>query len=190
MTVVSDPLVARTPPVDCSPWRPLTDCWADRELTSPGLYRIRRVGRDDLDYIGQTGLRLRERLAMLKGVYRSEMPYRDPHTVAPALWAQRQLGGEDYEASTCPVAGNARWRKALESVAVALYRQAHRRSPTLNFGRMPIRYRVASPNNARVVAARRRFRGGTTKVSDSSHLRSICPTDLLEADACSERWCG
>jgi hypothetical protein len=32
--------------------------------------------------------------------------YRDPHTVGPALWAQRQLGGEEYEASTCPVVGD------------------------------------------------------------------------------------
>ena len=59
----------------------------DGELTALGLYRIRRAGRDDLDYIGQTGLRLRDRLAMLRGIYRDKMPYRDPHTVAPALWA-------------------------------------------------------------------------------------------------------
>jgi hypothetical protein len=32
---------------------------------------------------------------MLRGIYRPEMPYRDPHTVGPALWAQRQLGGEE-----------------------------------------------------------------------------------------------
>ena len=83
-------------PPDWSPWRPLNTCWTDRKLISPGLYRIRRAGRDDLDYIGQTGLQLRARLAMPKGVYRSEMPYRDPHTVAPALWAHRQHGGEDY----------------------------------------------------------------------------------------------
>ena len=61
-----------------SAWRPLTTCWADAQLTSPGLYRIRRGGRLHLDYIGQTGLRLRERLGMLRGVYRPEMPYRDP----------------------------------------------------------------------------------------------------------------
>ena len=64
---------------------------------------------------------------MLRGVYGSEMPYRDPHTVAPALWAQRQLTSEDYEASTYPVVGDARWRKALECVAIALPgRAAHR----------------------------------------------------------------
>ena len=35
----------------------------------PSLYRIRRVGRADLDYIGQTGVGLRRRLAMLSGIY-------------------------------------------------------------------------------------------------------------------------
>jgi hypothetical protein len=107
------------------------DCLLDPELTSPGLYRIRRVGRDDLDYMGQTDLRLRRRLGMLKGVYRTGMPYCDPQTVGPALWAQRLLGGEEYEASTCPVVGDAPWRKALECVALAQYRQEHRGSPTL-----------------------------------------------------------
>src|SRR5262245_38440988 len=106
-------------PLNWSSWRPLSACWLDRQLASPGLYRIRRGDREDLDYIGQTGLRLRDRLAMLKGVYRSEMPYRDPHTVGPALWAQRQVGGEDYEASTCPIPGDVRWRKAMEAVAIA-----------------------------------------------------------------------
>jgi len=133
---------------------PLAACWADRDLTSPGLYRLRRADRAELDYTGQTGLHLRERLRMLRGVYRTEMPYRDPHTVAPALWALRQLGGEDYEASTSPVAGDARWRKALECVAIALYRQEHRRSPTFNFGRMPA---CRLPH---VVSKQREDRGG------------------------------
>ena len=97
---------------------------------------------------------------MLRGVYQSEMPYRDPHTVGPALWAQRQIGGEEYEASTCPVIGDARWRKALECVAVAQYRHEHRRSPTFNFGRMPVGYRMSSANNARSGGGRKRFRGG------------------------------
>ena len=177
-------------PLGWSPWRPLTACWADQELSASGLYRIRRVAHDDSDYIGQTGLRLGERLAMLRGIYRSEMPYRDPHTVGPALWSQRQLGGEEYEASTCPVVGDVRWRKALECVALAQYRQQNRRSPTFNFGRMPAGYRMSSANNARLVAAGGRFREGPTDASDASHLPSLCPIGSLEGDPCSEGWCG
>jgi hypothetical protein len=179
-----------SPLLNWSAWRPLSACWVERELALSGLYRIRRAGCDELDYIGQTGLRLRDRLGMLKGIYGSEMPYRDPHTVAPALWAQWHVGGEDYEASTCPVEGDARRQKALECVAIALYRQEHRRSPTFNFGRMPVGYRMSSPNNARVAAASKRFRGGRMDASDSSHLPSICPVGSLDADGCADTWCG
>jgi hypothetical protein len=67
-------------------WHPLRGASRDPELPrSPGLYRIRRAGRDDLDYIGQTSLRLGQRLGMLSGVYAEEMPYGDPHTAGPAL---------------------------------------------------------------------------------------------------------
>src|SRR5687768_5831166 len=76
--------------VDWSPWHALEGCWRGVLIPEqPGLYRIRRIGRDDVDYIGQTGLGLRKRLGMLRGVYGTKMPYRDPHTAAPALWALR-----------------------------------------------------------------------------------------------------
>jgi hypothetical protein len=173
-----------------SPWRALNVSWTDPLLTSPGLYRVRRVRRDDLDYIGQTSLPLRQRLRMLRGLYAVEMPYRDPHTVAPALWAQRQIGGEEYEASVCPLDVDGRRRKGLECVAIALYRQEHRRSPTFNFGRMPPGYRMSSGNNNKLVSSGRRFRGGPADAEDASHLPSICPTAPLDQDGCGERWCG
>jgi hypothetical protein len=72
-------------------WRPLAPGSRDPEIPHlPGLYRIRRVGREDLDYIGQTGMgtmTLRKRPGMLRGVFGEIMPYRDPHTAGPALWA-------------------------------------------------------------------------------------------------------
>jgi hypothetical protein len=53
-------------------WRPLAAASRDPEIPHrPGLYRIRRIGRDDFDYIGQTGMgtmTLRKRLGMLRGV--------------------------------------------------------------------------------------------------------------------------
>jgi hypothetical protein len=69
-----------------------------RESSIPNtarLYRIRRVGRDDLDDVGQTGtgtMNLRKRRAMLKGIY-EPMPYRAPHTAGPALWALLRARG-------------------------------------------------------------------------------------------------
>src|SRR5690348_11544349 len=115
--------------LDWSDWQPLEGSW--RTITVPplpGLYRICRQGREDLDYIGQTGegtMTLRSRLGMLKGIYGPVMPYRDPHTAGPALWALRQLGSLPFLVSFVPIAGSTSWRKGLECVAISLYRQQH-----------------------------------------------------------------
>jgi hypothetical protein len=60
------------------------------------------MGRGDVDYIGQTGMgtmTIRKRLRMLRGVYGELMPYRDPHTAGPALWALYHQTGEDSVAA-------------------------------------------------------------------------------------------
>jgi hypothetical protein len=58
----------------------------------PGLYRIRPVGKECLVYIGETKRTLRDRLHTLRlELEKSEqMPWSDPHTEAPALWAWRE----------------------------------------------------------------------------------------------------
>ncbi len=106
-----------------STWCPLENCWRGSAIPAePGLYRVRRVGAESLDYIGQTGLTVRRRLAMLASVYRTEMPYRDPHTAGPALWALRHALGCEFEASVLPIEGDTRHRKGLEALALARYR--------------------------------------------------------------------
>lgn len=172
------------------PWRPLTTCWSDRQLASPGLYRIRRAGREEIDYIGQTGGPLIVRLQALKRIDQKEMPYRDPHTVGPALWAQQQLTNEPYEASTCSIESDLRWRRALEAIATALYRQEHGRSPTFNFGRMPSGYRMSSGNNQKLVAAGKRFRGEPCSDPQECHLPSLAPVGPLTQDFAADDWCG
>ena len=59
---------------------------------------------------------------MLAGVYGPQMPYRDPHTAGPALWALRDWEGCDFEVSVTVVEGTKVQRKALEAVAITLYR--------------------------------------------------------------------
>lgn len=174
-----------------SPWVPLEGCWlGTRTPAEPGLYRIRRVGRDDLDYIGQTGLPLWQRLGMLRGVYAVDMPYRDPHTAGPALWALRHASGCSFEASVCSVVGDARQRKDLEALAIGLYRQERGRSPNMNFGRMPAGYRMSSGNNARLVAAGLRLRGGPWEDATASHVEGIAPMGPLDGDLQGPAWCG
>lgn len=174
-------------------WEPLRDAWRRPSVPStPGLYRIRRVGRGDLDYIGQTGsgaMNLPKRLAMLKGIYGSEMPYRDPHTAGPALWAFVHQG-HVLEVSTVRVEGSASWRKGLEAVAIALYRQQHGCSPTVNFGRMPPGYTMSSGNNAKLVAAGKRVRGSMTVETRACHEPGVPPTGLFDGPPQGSEWVG
>jgi len=163
-----------------SDWQPLELCWRGSVIPSkPGLYRIRRAGRDDLDYFGQTGrgtMTLKKRLGMLSGIYANEMPYRDPHTAGPALWALRHSLACNFEVSVLPVQGTTPWRKGLEALAISLYRQQVRQSPTVNFGRITEGYAISSK---RLVKEGQGFRGGLTDRSHANHLPSIAPTGTL-----------
>lgn len=175
-----------------TPWHPLLTSPQDLTIPkSPGLYRIRRAGRTDVDYIGQTGMRLGQRLAMLRGLYADQMPYRDPHTAAPALWALRHRTGCEFEVSVVPVTGSTPWRKGLEALAISLYRQEHGTSPTVEFGRMPIGYRPSSQNNARLVRLEKRFRGGPEPdLAHTSHAPGLPPVGRLGGDPQALDWNG
>ena len=107
--------------------------------TDEGLYRVRHTERGGLTYIGETGRSLRGRVRSLsRGAYADEMPYRDPHTAAPTLWAIRDAHGDDFEVSyTAPErAEDKQHRKGLEDALIALYRREEGESPTANFGRI------------------------------------------------------
>jgi len=169
-----------------SAWYPLENCWQDSVIPSlAGLYRVRRQGTEGLDYVGQTGvgtMTLRKRLAMLKGVYANEMPYRDPHTAAPALWALRHRTSCSFEVSVVPVDGSTPWRKGLESLAISLFRQQEKRSPTVNFGRMPVGYQISSGNSRRLVEKGKRFQGGVSDAESINHQPGVAPVGALTGD--------
>lgn len=175
-------------------WLPLVRAgWDARVPRRPGLYRIRRVGFDGLDYIDQTGAggtTLQRRLGMLEGVYGAEMPYADPHTAGPALWALRHETRCEFEVSVAVVEGTPSRRLGLEALAIALYRHERGRSPTLSFGRMPAGYRKSTGNNARLVAAGLRRRGGPDVTLRDGGDTSIPPVGPLTGDAGGSAWCG
>ena len=182
-------------PAAWSAWVPLGAAPMAADIPAQaGLYRIRRLGFDGLDYVGQTGaggMTLRKRLGMLRGVYGEVMPYNDPHTAGPGLWALRNAAGSDFEASTCAVDGDAPWRRALECCVISLYREAWRVSPTLNFGRMPVGYRKSSGNNRRLAEAGRRFRGGLVGVTeDTVDGAGIPPVGPLDGDSQADDFGG
>jgi len=130
-----------------SDWGSLGDSWATAPR-EPGLYRLRRDDFDGVDYIGQTGAGIRRRLSHLRGAFSAEMPYSDPHTAGPGIWALRQGHGGDFLASSAPTSADTPVRRALECVAISLYRQETRESPTLNFGRIPAGYTKSVRNKS------------------------------------------
>jgi hypothetical protein len=178
-------------------WSPFTahaGCWRGNYIPDqPGLYRVRRIGQLSLDYIGQTGtgtMTLRRRLAMLAGVYAGEMPYTDPHTAGPALWAIRNETSASYEVSVFSVVGPTQWRKGLEALAIANHRQEFGRSPTVNFGRMPMGFRRSSGNNQQLVLADKRFRGGPCDTCEHYHASGIPPRGPIVEDPQGPEWCS
>jgi hypothetical protein len=174
-------------------WQPLEKSWLGKQLPEvPGLYRIRLLDEaPHMTYIGQSS-NLKDRLAGLRQVYGDQMPYKAPHTVGPALWAWRQKYPQAYlEVAVAPVPElPTTLRLGLECLALAWYRQQNQQSPLCQFGRMPAGYTPSSGNDARLVVAGKRVRGGPTAHLLDCHLPGIAPAGPLTGDPHARDWCG
>lgn len=128
-----------------SEWVPFTaEKHEFREIpNAPGLYRIRPAGCDFLMYIGGTRRTVYQQLNQLRYTLKRTdlMPWNDPHTAAPALWAWRDAEGFEYECSGAPLDASTSGRQGMESLLLYQYRQQHGESPLCNFGRFHPRYR-------------------------------------------------
>jgi len=136
-------------PTWCSlPWTPWVPFTADKEEfrlipKDPGLYRIRPAGKDFLVYIGETRRQLHWRLHELRHtLQRGElMPWNEPMTEAPSLWAWQKAEGYSYECSAAPLDASPGGRRGMQSYLLYQYRQEHGESTLCNFGRFHPRYR-------------------------------------------------
>jgi hypothetical protein len=177
-----------------SPWVPLEGIGRDRSVSDlPGLYRIRSVETGRILYVGQTGRSLRGRLAQLKGVYGELMPYNDPHTVGPALWAHRIDTGETFEASVVVLEVDRADRMGREALEITKQRIIDGCSPAYNFGRMPHGWIKSTGNNRRLVEAGGRFRGRRMSEGELAELPadpSVPPPVTLDDDVRSPDWLG
>jgi hypothetical protein len=103
--------------------------------TIPGVYRVRAKNFQKLVYIGET-TNLKTRTSSLStNSYKEMMPWNDPHTAAPNLWAWRQEQRWDYELSVAPVDFPTQKRKALECYLLWKYRLEVGESTICNHGR-------------------------------------------------------
>ncbi len=112
----------------------------------PGLYRIRPAGKDFLMYIGETRRTVHERLNELRHTLKRTdlMPWNDPHTAAPSLWAWQDAEGFEYECSAAPLDASINGRRGMESFLLYRYRQEYGESTLCNFGRFHPRYRKST----------------------------------------------
>ncbi|MDL0145541.1 GIY-YIG nuclease family protein [Halobacterium salinarum] len=157
--------------------------------TDEGLYRVRHPARPGLEYIGETGRSVRGRVrALAHGVFAEEMPYRDPHTAAPCLWAVQQEEAEKLEVSvtTPTLAEDKQSRKAFEDALIAVYRREMGESPTANFGRIIDGYRQSTYRSGEE-------RGGPLEPgqTESNTEDGVGPLDWSRSsDVLSEDWMG
>lgn len=134
--------------LEWSEWKPLHAESFSEIPKAPGLYRVRqqRESRSFLEYLGESGDTRRRVQSLARGAYAKEMPYRDPHTAAPCLWAIRDAVGPELEVSyvTPPEAEDDQHRKGIEAALIALHRRETNQSPTANFGRIIEGYKQSS----------------------------------------------
>lgn len=176
--------------LDWSPWLSLhPDDEEVRTLsTDPGLYRVRHVDYEGLVYIGETGRSLRGRIYSLRrGIYDGEMPFSDPHTASPSLWAIVDRHGPGFEVSgaTPAMAEDKQQRKAIEDALIALHRRGTKTNLVGNFGRMPPGYSKSKTRSTEV-------RGGR---SDDDSLRSfregVNPLEWVNSETVTDsKWMG
>lgn len=132
----------------------------------PGVYRVKAVGRKELFYIGQTGRTLRERLqSLIRNTLKEEMPFNDPHTAAPSLWAWKDAEKIEYEVSAAPVDLPRQQREGLESCLLWQYRLEKGESTVCNHGRFHPDYFKSSDRSkgrrgGKLPAGEQNFAGG------------------------------
>lgn len=172
-----------------SDWHPLQGSSRNAAIpAAPGLYRARVAQTGEVVYVGQTGRNLRERLGMLGTCHDKDMPYRDPHTAAPTLWALRDRDRIEFEVSTAHLSSTKVERLALEAVAITAHRIQHGTSPIANFGGGIAGYRLSSSNNSALVSAGKRFRGGPDPLVTAS--KSVAVPGTIFSEVTSADWLG
>jgi hypothetical protein len=114
------------------------------------------------------------------------MPYNDPHTAAPSLWAWADAEHYRYEVSAAPVGLAERERKACECFLLWSYRLERRESTICNHGRFHPRY-------AKSRRRRSGFRGHRLQERDPDNPAggaSMPPLASEESEPGSLHWMG
>jgi len=113
-----------------------------------GVYRVRAEGYDGLIYVGQTNELKRRTGALARHTDKIEMPWNDPHTAAPNLWAWKDDKNWKYEVSIATTKLSRQNRMALECLLLWSYRLEKGESTLCNHGRFHPDYIKSSDKSA------------------------------------------
>ncbi|MFB6213171.1 MAG: hypothetical protein ABEJ07_01240 [Candidatus Nanohaloarchaea archaeon] len=103
---------------------------------TPGFFRIKKVESEDLDYVGQTGRSLRERIIHLANRVRTDERPRDSNSSAEHLWELKDFGGRfEFSYANPNISRSETDRIGLENVMFAAHIKHRGRSPTVNLDR-------------------------------------------------------
>lgn len=150
--------------------------------SEPGLYRVKSLGDNTLVYIGQTGRSLKERIRTLRNNTLSEkMPFNDPHTASPCLWAYRVESGMDYEISATHQDKSKEDRMAIECFLLWQYRVENGSSTLCNHGRFHPRF---TKSKDRKQGLRGERLDGKTNPKGGESFPPLLPIGSIE----SQRW--
>lgn len=105
------------------------------------------------------------------------MPFNDPHTAGPALWAHRVKFGETFEISVAVLEVNKADRMGREALEVLKRRIIDGTSPAYNFGRMPHGWVKSRGNNRKHLAPGQRTRGRRMTAEEIAALTSDTSAD-------------
>ena len=150
-----------------------------------GLYRVKPENSNLIAYIGETGKGLRNRINALKrGTLSELMPFNDPHTAAPNLWAWRKEEHWNYECSVSPFTKSRVDRKAMECLLLWKYRLEKVESTLCNHGRFHKNYRKSSDRSKN----KRGYRLPNSEINPSSGTSS--KPLKIQSKPLDEDWMG
>jgi hypothetical protein len=144
------------------PWSPWIDLHGaqinSQSRKDEGVYRIQDRNSGSILYVGETR-NLRRRFSDLQQAFSAEIPYADPHTATPALWAYLQENNTSLDISFIIIQGSRTKRMTVESAYIAILRHEVGESPMANFGQMPNGWIKSSSNSSKLVLLGNRFKG-------------------------------
>lgn len=106
------------------------------DYEGPAILRICHSKLSGIHYVGHTENSIKKRVRSLGYELDNEqMPYTNPFSAAPCLWAIQQQLGDEFFISYYEIDEN-QPAQVLEDAYLALYRMTTGQAPTANFGRM------------------------------------------------------